>query len=236
MMKPHNDEWSVVCDFDGTISLTDTTDALQEKFADPAWHAIEDRWVAGEIGSAECMQSQVALLDVGLDELNAWLDGVKIDPSFRAFVRLCVELSVPLEIASDGIDYVIQRILNANGLGHIPITANRLSITGERSYALHSPGPRCINGAGVCKRVIIEEVRSAQKDGQVLFVGDGRSDFCVSEKVDLVAAKASLLAHCQKLKLPHLPFTNFTDVAAILHRLTTVQNQPKSRSDMRAFA
>ena len=211
--------WSVVCDFDGTISLKDTTDALLEAFADPAWHDIEDRWVAGEIGSAECMQQQVALLNVSKDELDAWLDEVKIDPHFREFVRFCNQYGVPLEIASDGIDYVIHRVLKANGLNYIPVTANRLFEAEDRSWRLESPGPRCVNGQGVCKCVIINEVRSTESSPKVLFVGDGRSDFCVSEKVDLVAAKASLLKHCQQLGLTHKPFDDFRDVTAITKEL-----------------
>lgn len=229
------DTWSVVCDFDGTISLADTTDALLERFADPAWHAIEDRWVAGEIGSAECMQQQVALLDVCQEELDNWLDTVKIDPYFKAFVQLCEAHAIPLEIASDGIDYAIHRILRAHGLGHIPVVANRLTVTGPRSYALSAPGPRCITGAGVCKCVIIDQVR-ARGTQHVLYVGDGRSDFCVSEKVDLVAAKASLLTHCEQLDLPHKAFDHFADVASILTHVISVPRQPLRQDDVRVLA
>jgi len=42
-------------DFDGTVAPTDTVDALLERFADPEWRRLEERWVRGEISSRQCM-------------------------------------------------------------------------------------------------------------------------------------------------------------------------------------
>jgi 2-hydroxy-3-keto-5-methylthiopentenyl-1-phosphate phosphatase len=44
----------VFVDFDGTISLEDTTDVILERFADPEWRKVESEWLAGIIGSREC--------------------------------------------------------------------------------------------------------------------------------------------------------------------------------------
>jgi 2-hydroxy-3-keto-5-methylthiopentenyl-1-phosphate phosphatase len=43
----------VFVDFDGTISLEDTTDVILERFADPEWRKVEAEWLAGIIGSRE---------------------------------------------------------------------------------------------------------------------------------------------------------------------------------------
>lgn len=43
--------WHILCDFDGTISLNDTTDHLLETFALDGWQAIEQQWEQGLIGS-----------------------------------------------------------------------------------------------------------------------------------------------------------------------------------------
>ncbi len=51
----------VFCDFDGTITLIDATDAVLEEFALPAWREWEARWVAGEISSRTCLTRQVEL-------------------------------------------------------------------------------------------------------------------------------------------------------------------------------
>lgn len=222
-------EWNVVCDFDGTISLTDTTDALLEAFADPRWHAVEERWVAGEIGSAECMRLQVGLLDVPFEDLNAWLDQVLIDPHFVSFAAMCERFAIPLSIASDGIDYVIRRVLRNHGLAHLPVVANRLSILGDGRYALESP-MACVSGSGVCKCRVTASVRESNHKPKILFVGDGRSDFCVSGKVDLVLAKDSLLKHCRAENIAHWPLHDFDEAAMLLTSLVAMPLHPLTDS------
>ena len=39
----------VICDFDGTITLKDSTDLLLKRFADPAWLDIEKEWLRGKL-------------------------------------------------------------------------------------------------------------------------------------------------------------------------------------------
>ena len=73
-------------DFDGTISIQDATDWILRRFADPAWELIEQEWKRGAIGSAECMQRQIALIRTSQNQLNAALDRIDIDPSFARFV------------------------------------------------------------------------------------------------------------------------------------------------------
>ena len=42
---------SISCDFDGTITRSDTVDAILEQFALPQWTDVEAEWAAGKIGS-----------------------------------------------------------------------------------------------------------------------------------------------------------------------------------------
>ena len=53
----------IVSDFDGTITKKDTLSTFLELYADKEWLVIEDKWVKGEIGSAECLQKQFDLVD-----------------------------------------------------------------------------------------------------------------------------------------------------------------------------
>src|SRR5262249_32097207 len=121
----------VLCDFDGTISVADTTDAIFDRFA-PAWRIIEALWEAGEIGSAECMRRQIELMDVSAEELDEALDGLEIDPTFPAFVRFCDTAKIELSVVSDGVDYFIRRILRNADLAHLAVRANRLIRRGPR--------------------------------------------------------------------------------------------------------
>ena len=71
--------WTVLCDFDGTLALEDVTDSLLLRFGRPGWEALEADWLAGRIGSRECMARQVALLECTRAELCEHLSQVAID-------------------------------------------------------------------------------------------------------------------------------------------------------------
>jgi 2-hydroxy-3-keto-5-methylthiopentenyl-1-phosphate phosphatase len=99
--RPH---WSVLCDFDGTIGLLDTIDTLLHRFGQPGWKTLEEDWLAGRMGSGECMRRQVALLDMDADEFADHLSTLDIDPAFPAFAAAVAARGWPLEIVSDGLD------------------------------------------------------------------------------------------------------------------------------------
>jgi 2,3-diketo-5-methylthio-1-phosphopentane phosphatase len=206
-----NSEWAIQCDFDGTISTRDVTDALLERFARPGWRSLEASWVAGEIGSSACMRGQVALLDVSLPELDDFLDGIAVDPHFGAFAAAAARLGIPLEIASDGIDHAIHRILDRHGLARLPVRANHLVQLSERRWCLTSPHAiaACEGACGTCKCGLLRPPAGVRR--KVLFVGDGRSDFCVAGKADFVLAKAKLADHCASHGIVHAAFDTFED-------------------------
>lgn len=58
--------YSVICDFDGTVTPFDVTDAILERFARPAWKTIEDEWVRGAISARRCMERQIPLIEAPL--------------------------------------------------------------------------------------------------------------------------------------------------------------------------
>jgi 2,3-diketo-5-methylthio-1-phosphopentane phosphatase len=201
----------VYCDFDGTISVEDATDLVLDRLADPKWELLEEQWKRGEIGSGECMRRQIALIEATQQELDAALRDVVIDPGFSSFAALCDANSIPLTIVSDGVDYFIRRVLARHGLGHLPVIANRLTIDDEHgrlSYTLSSPyaDQSCLTASGVCK------CRSLTPDDLRIYIGDGRSDFCVSNKPELVFAKASLADYCADQNIPFIAYQSFSDL------------------------
>ena len=204
----------VLCDFDGTISQTDTTDAIFDRFA-PSWRGIEALWEAGEIGSAECMRRQVELMDASLPELDEALDELEIDPTFPEFARFCEGAGIELVIVSDGIDHFVRRILQRAGLRHLPVRANRLIQRGQRRYSLAHPHKvaGCTTRAGTCK---CARAASECEGRRAVLVGDGRSDFCLSHKADIVFAKKSLLAYARTNGIQAFEYADFTQVQAVL--------------------
>ena len=223
----------VFCDFDGTISTTDTADAILHQFAAPEWHMIEDEWKRGDIGSAECMRRQIALIRASTDELDAALDAITIDPTFPDFVRYCASINAPITIISDGVDYFIRRILSRYALGHLPIIANQLMVTGEATYALSCPytNPDCRAASGVCKCGQIDMNPAFR-----IFVGDGRSDFCATESADLLFAKTSLATYCEQRSIDYVPYLSFADVQCSLEQVRVRRISNKTAVSQPAFA
>lgn len=210
--------WTILCDFDGTVSLPDATDTLLEQCAAPQWKSIERDWRAGLIGSRDCMSRQVALMDASDQELNRILDTISIDPAFAQFVSLTRDAGIALTIVSDGLDRAISRILGNNGLGNLPIVANQLDHIGARRWAMRSPhaDAACRSQSGTCKCALASSHTGL---ANVLLIGDGQSDVCVSACADFVFAKDRLLDHCRMAQIAHRPIKGFADAIALLPEL-----------------
>lgn len=210
-------------DFDGTISEEDTTDLLLQRFADPEWEAVEAAWARGEMGSRECMARQVSLLRMTPEQLDGFLDGVRIDPAFPEAVALFRRHGVPVTVLSDGLDLVARGVLDRAGVD-APVLSNRLRWQGGDRWKLDFPHARtdCASAAGNCKctRVITDTRPPAGAPGTVsVLIGDGRSDFCAARAADVVFAKGKLAAHCRERRIPHLAFQEFGDLTPLLRRL-----------------
>jgi 2,3-diketo-5-methylthio-1-phosphopentane phosphatase len=212
-------QWTVLCDFDGTIAVDDVTDSLLLCFGRPGWEMLEAAWRDGRIDARACMSAQVALLACTRAELDAHLALTDIDPDFAAFAGETQRLGMRLAIVSDGLDYACRAILDSRGLGHLPIIANRLVGMGTRRWRLDFPHARegCRVGSGTCKCAF-----APLGDGPVLLIGDGASDFCPAERATFVFARKRLLAHCRELGLPHRAVTSFREARALLAELAAV--------------
>jgi 2,3-diketo-5-methylthio-1-phosphopentane phosphatase len=217
----------VFCDFDGTISKEDVTDLVLDRFARPEWREIEDQWTNGRITAAQCMRRQIQLLQAKHEDIDAFLDTIEIDSAFGAFKAFCEENGLSLIIVSDGVDHFIRRVLAKHGLEDIQIIANKLI---SRPHACTMPdfdlgfpfkSAACAAGAGVCK---CAQVRPS---GNHIYIGDGRSDFCVSHEAQLVFAKAKLADHCRANCLPFIPYSGFAEIqASVAAILSSPSRQP----------
>lgn len=221
----------VVCDFDGTITLKDTTDEVLARLASPHWRTLEARWVLGEITAAECMRRQIALIGGDRVALDAVLDQVEIDPAFVRFDAWCKAEGVSLSIVSDGVDYFIARIMARHGLDHIAVVANEL-IKRPSRYELAQPWIRdgCAGGSGVCKCSVA--VIDVLAEDDLIYVGDGRSDFCVSHRADVLFAKDKLAEYAAARGQTFYPFSSFDDVAAVVARLRHAASAKAARQSV----
>jgi 2-hydroxy-3-keto-5-methylthiopentenyl-1-phosphate phosphatase len=160
------------------------------------------------------MAQQVDLIRATPAALSALIDELKIDPEFATFVALCRRWDLRVVVVSDGLDRVVECMLRAAGF-ELPVFANRLTWLGGERWGLDFPYAEsaCVASLGNCK---CGHRSPRALPSLAVVVGDGRSDFCIAERADLVLAKGQLAAHCRQRNLPHLPIADFAHATVAL--------------------
>lgn len=210
------DPAKVLIDFDGTITVGDSVDALLNTFATPEWLIVEQEWEEGLIGAAECMSRQAKLIRAKPEDLKRFIASIEIDPSVQALIEVCRAAGIPFAIASDGYDIVIDGVLERLGIA-CPRFSNTLRFSGADRWRLLSPHaqPACRSRAGTCKCALADA-------GGAIVIGDGKSDFCVAESARHVYAKGRLAQHCRERGISHTEISCLGEVvkplAAMLER------------------
>lgn len=200
-------EWVIQCDFDGTISRQDVTDTLLEHYGLPGWEAFEKDWERGEIGSKECMRGQIALLEMSTADLHRCLDNIELDPSFLRFAEHAKRKNIEIQVVSDGLDYAIRYLFERAGITGLQIIANHLVKDNEHGWHLETPWENSVCPSANCKCLTYRKAHNAGK--KVCYIGDGSSDYCVSERAELVLAKKKLIDYCQSRDIAFQPFNDF---------------------------
>ncbi len=203
-------------DFDGTISATDVVDEVLDRFADKAWKDVEKEWLAGRIGSRECLSRQIGLVKATPEELRSVVAKVKLDPHFVSFLKKAEELGVLVTIVSDGFDVFIEQVLKSNLqekpglLKALPIYSNKLRKTASGFEVVFGTEAVCVHGCANCKALLIKKMTS--HDDHVFFVGDGFSDRYATERAHLTFAKGKLLDFCRENAIDHIAYKDFKKV------------------------
>ncbi len=210
-----------IVDFDGTISVKDTIDAMLERFADPSWEDIEAQWLAGDITAVECMSQQIRMVKADNVTLEGFFRGIQLDASFLPFYQH-VKRFAKVAIASDGLDHAIKVATRNAAWPEIPIYANHLNFVPdgiEMSFPLRKQD--CKGGNGMCKCSVAKNL-AAESGGPIVLIGDGKSDACLAKYADIVFAKGSLIKHCETNDIKHYRFQTFADVLAIIKKWPSI--------------
>jgi 2-hydroxy-3-keto-5-methylthiopentenyl-1-phosphate phosphatase len=209
---------AILIDFDGTIVPYDVEFELFAHFggADKAGDVVA-RWERGELVVPQRLSYGFqALQQAGVTQaqLETFLDGVPLDPTFPDFLKFLDARQWPTAIISDGLVWYIEYILKRYGLTSPPIISNEIEF-GE-TWQLRFPN---LNGdcspcrqCATCKRY---PVRAAKAwSDQVVLITDGRADRWAAVECDTVFAKEPLLSILKTWGKPKqlFPFENFTDV------------------------
>jgi 2-hydroxy-3-keto-5-methylthiopentenyl-1-phosphate phosphatase len=145
--------------------------------------------------------------------MDAFIRSVEIDPGFRCFVDAFRRLGHSLFVVSDGLDRTIRSVFDRGGID-VPYFANHLQWRGGDRWRLAFPHAKsaCAALAGNCKCTFADGWPRELN----IVVGDGRSDFCLAERADLVLARGALLEHCRSTDLLHFGFADFDEATELL--------------------
>lgn len=228
---------AILIDFDGTIVPYDVEFELFAQLGGESRAGdVVARWERGELDVPERLsQGFAALRESGVtrQQLESFLDGVPLDPTFKPFLQYLRRNKFPHAILSDGLVWYIEGVLKRHGFGDEeipPIISNEIDF--DDGWALRYPhrnGDCSIcRQCATCKRYPVREARSWASS--VTLITDGRADRWAAAECDIVFAKEPLLSILQAWQMPRrlFAFENFDDVQ---HHLETVlkEDEPPHR-------
>ena len=218
-----------VIDFDGTLSVGDTVDAMLERFSDDRWKDLEASWLNGDITAIDCMQKQLDLVKVDQVTLENFFRGIQLDASFIPFYKHISQFS-KVAIVSDGLDHAIDVATHNAAIPSMPIYANKLHFK-PNGVSISYPyrNMNCKAGNGVCKCQIAEQL-SVDVDGPVVLIGDGKSDYCLARQADVVFAKGKLIKYCEQENISFKRFQTFAEVLDVVKEWDVAKKWPLNPS------
>ncbi|MFA6600127.1 MAG: MtnX-like HAD-IB family phosphatase [Candidatus Omnitrophota bacterium] len=198
-------------DFDNTITSFDVLDDVIARFSPTEeWTVLEKAWQEGRIGSKTCLVGQMACIRATRGQLAGYLSKIAVDPYFKKLLAYLRRKNVGTAIVSDSFTFFIREILKANGVRKIDVCANELEISGNRLMPSFPHGGGDCPDCAHCKKAHV--LQSRARGRTVVYVGDGRSDFCAAMEADRVYAKGTLLAHLQREGKSCVAFEDFQSV------------------------
>jgi 2,3-diketo-5-methylthio-1-phosphopentane phosphatase len=206
---------AVLTDFDDTAAVQNVAEMLLERFGDPAWKQVRQRFRAGDLTLKQYQEIAFRLVQADRATMQAFVkENANLRPHFGALWDYCLAHGIPLAVVSQGLDFYIKALLEKEGFPQVPVYCvntrfTRRGITYQYRHA--RPGQEHL---GNSKGLVVDQYR--QQGHYVIYAGDGRSDFEAAERADLVFAHKVLAEECQRKQIPFQPFQDFGDVLAAL--------------------
>lgn len=205
----------IVIDFDGTITKQDSNALLFEVVGDEYNQEIEQRFIAGTMGTREAMEKHFANIQLTEQQyIDFILQEIEIDPGFHDFYRNMQRNNLPLAVVSGGFINAIEAVFQREGLNLPTILANKLvfSREGIKNVFYHHQ-PTCSMEFGPCGNCKADHIGRYKLDyAHVIFIGDGLTDRCGARYADTVFAKGHLASYCRENNLPYREFEDFSDL------------------------
>ena len=204
----------IQCDFDGTVTYKDVSFLLLDAFAGYEWRDYLDQYQDGKISVGEFSRKSFSMVKASRQEMLDYIKTkVRIRQGFKQFMEFCKGKNFRLVIVSNGLDFYIDDILKNLGLKDVEYHAAETIFNHEGlrvSYA--SPEGKTIDAD--FKLSYMEKF--LDEGYEVVYIGDGNSDFVPAQKCHHIFATDSLLRRCKYHDLACIPFSDFFDVIKVM--------------------
>jgi len=225
----------ILCDFDGTVTESDTTDMLLTNFANNKWEDIGKKYVNGNISHAEMNTKFAQMLNATPSEIDVALRQSMPRGDFHQFITSLNFNKTEIIVVSSGWYYYIEKTLgrynpyrfsdlsstHALEKFKIPVISNdilydknigtwNIQLLWEKySCKLSSP----------CKGTILQAFRNNYD--KIIAIGNSESDICMIEKADISFAFGTLQKICETQNIPCQNVKNFTEIKNQIQTLNT---------------
>jgi len=203
----------VICDFDGTVTTTDVTNVLWDRYGIEGWRRKLLRgYRSGETSHLELMNIGWRELDQSEHELLEYARPlVGLREGFAEFLDFCRSRGWPFRVISGGIDWYIRAFL--------PASVEFVSYTAvlDKTWRVSLPDGFSLAEGVDFKVQALRNLRAQFPGFETMFIGDGRNDLPVAREADRVfAVRGSTLARlCAEHGVAHDTFESFSEIASL---------------------
>jgi 2-hydroxy-3-keto-5-methylthiopentenyl-1-phosphate phosphatase len=182
------------------VTERDTLDLVLSRFGDvEIYERVEAELERGTMTLNEVIAAEFATVTAPLGQVVAYvLAEARVRPGFAELARS----RRPLVISS-GFHELIEPVLEREGvLGEVELRANRVDARPEGWRVRFRDVPTCGVCGEPCKRADLP-------DGEIVYAGDGYSDYCAALAADRVFATGGLARYLDERDVPYEPLTDF---------------------------
>ena len=197
----------LVLDFDGTVTERDTLDLVLSEFGDAkVYERAEAELDAGRMTLNEVISAEFATVMAPLDEVVAYVvEHARVRPGFAELARARHPL-----VVSSGFRELIEPVLEREGvLDAVELRANQVEALPEGWRVHFRVAETCEVCGEPCKRADLPA-------GEVVYAGDGHSDYCASLAAARVFATGGLARWLESRGVAFTPLTDFRALASEL--------------------
>ncbi len=209
---------AVLCDFDDTPAIENVAELLLERFGTDGWREARRQHGEKLITLKEYQERAFNTVKVDRETMKTFVkEKATLRPYFKDLWYYCQSKGIPLAIASLGLDFYVEALLEREGLSAIPhYAATTCFTTHGIQYSYQYTWEGCWQ-PGNCKCRILKQYRS--RGHSIVFAGDGRSDICPAEKSDVVFARRFLADDYRQRGLSFHELTDFQGVLKMVQDL-----------------